>query len=295
MGRCISWTSSMDYPGFGPPERCCSSELCHQCMCCCSTLARGRWNVESLKWLRGWGTEGDGFRVQLTTYVICCTCLFIFAVVWECAEGWKVISFTNPFKPWFYCMHFLMYFIYQLSSHIFLQNLQDFPRKRWPLTCQAIALLNRKDVDKVSFTAAIGACGRAKHWSTALLLLKEAEAMSVDVSWPSFGEKWLQNSCQKIGKWNMWYKYVQITLKDVSECLHRYDKIWMKICRGCETSELVSPWITPWVYLGLDLGRLVQCSYGSPKEWVSAWILETFCVYDVIFENIWGKGELELP
>ena len=51
-----------------------------------------------------------------------------------------------------------------------------------------MALLNRKDVDKVSFTAAIGACGRAKHWSTALLLLKEAEAMSVDVSWPSFGK-----------------------------------------------------------------------------------------------------------
>ena len=60
MGRCISWTSSMDYPGFGPPERCCSSELCHQCMCCCSTLARGRWNVESLKWLRGWGRWFQG-------------------------------------------------------------------------------------------------------------------------------------------------------------------------------------------------------------------------------------------
>ena len=87
---------------------------------------------------------------------------------------------------------------------------------------------------------------------------------------------------------------VQIMWKDVSECLHRCDKIWMKICRGCETSELVSPWITPWVYLGLDQGRLVQCSYGSPKEWVSA-ILETSCVYDAIFENIWGKGELELP
>ena len=100
-GPVISWTSSTDHPGFGAPERCCSSELWHQCMCCCSTLARGRWNVESLKWLRDRGRWFQG-----TVDNICCTCLFIFAVVWECAEGWKVISFTNPFKPWFYCMHF---------------------------------------------------------------------------------------------------------------------------------------------------------------------------------------------
>lgn len=167
--------------------------------------------------------------------------------------------------------------LYQLSSHIFLQYLQDFPRKSWPLTCQAMALLNRKDVDKVSFTAAIGACGRAKHWSTALLLLKEAEAMSVDVSWPSFGERRLQNSCQKIGKWNMWYKLCERMFLNVFTDM---TKIWMKICRGCETSEVVS--LRLGLHPGLDQGRLVQCSYGSPKEWVSAWILETFCVYDVI-------------
>ena len=115
-----------------------------------------------------------------------------------------------------------------------------------------MALLNRKDVDKVSFAAAVGACGRAKHWSAALLLLKEAEAMSVDVSWPRFektnpgGEKRLQNFMQKDQEMK---HVVQILYKDVSG-MSSYDKIWMKIRRGSETSPPESSnLITPWVYL----------------------------------------------